>query len=171
MKIIPYDERYAQDFARLNQEWLEGFGLLEDADAKHLKSPRESIIDRGGQIFFAVEGEAVLGTCAAIRYCGEVAEVAKLAVAHSAKRHGIGRLLVQTVIEDARSIGARKVSLVSSSRLRPALQIYESMGFAYAPLPVETGYVSADIFMELILSGTTPCNSLTKNVCMLLRTR
>jgi GNAT superfamily N-acetyltransferase len=156
MNIISYDERYAQDFARLNREWLEDFGLLEEADAKHLKSPRESIIDRGGQIFFAVEGEVVLGTCAAIRHCSELVEVAKLAVAHSAKRHGIGRLLVQKVIEYARSIRARKVSLVSSTRLRPALQLYESMGFAQAPLPLEPGYVSADIYMELVLSNAAP---------------
>jgi len=156
MKIIPYEERYAQDFARLNREWLEDFDLLEEADAKHLKSPRESIIDRGGQIFFAVEGEVVLGTCAAIRHCSELVEVAKLAVAHSAKRHGIGRLLVQKVIEYARSIRARKVSLVSSTRLRPALQLYESMGFAQAPLPLEPGYVSADIYMELVLSNAAP---------------
>ena len=156
MNIISYDERYAQDFARLNREWLEDFGLLEEADEKYLKAPRESIIDRGGQIFFAVEGDIVLGTCAAIRHCSEVVEVAKLAVAHSAKRHGIGRLLVQKVIEYARSIRARKVSLVSSTRLRKALRLYESMGFAQAPLPVEPGYVSADIYMELVLYSAAP---------------
>ena len=156
MNVISYDERYAQDFARLNREWLEDFGLLEEADEKHLKAPRESIIDRGGQIFFAVKGDIVLETCAAIRHCSEVVEVAKLAVAHSAKRHGIGRLLVQKVIEYARSIRARKVSLVSSTRLRPALRLYESMGFAQAPLPVEPGYVSADIYMELVLYSAAP---------------
>ena len=112
MKIIPYTERDTQNFSRLNREWLEGFGLLEDADAKHLNSPRESIIDKGGQIFFAVEGEVVLGTCAAIRHCSDVVEVAKLAAVHSAKRHEIGRLLVQRVIDYARSVRARKVSLV-----------------------------------------------------------
>ena len=156
MKIIPYTERYAQDFSRLNREWLEGFGLLEDADAKHLNSPRESIIDKGGQIFFAVEGEVVLGTCAAIRHCSDVVEVAKLAVEHSAKRHGIGRLLVQRVIDYARSVRARKVSLVSSTRLRSALRLYESMGFAHAPLPRQLDYASADVYMELVISDHAP---------------
>ena len=156
MKIIPYEERYAQDFGKLNREWLEDFGLLEDADAKHLNSPRESIIDSGGQIFFAVEGDIVLGTCAAIRHCSKVVEVAKLAVAHSAKRHGIGRLLIRTVIEYARSVRARKVSLVSSTRLRSALRLYESMGFTHAPLPVKPAYTSADVYMELVISGAAP---------------
>lgn len=156
MKIIPYTERYAQDFSRLNRDWLEGFGLLEDADAKHLNSPRESIIDKGGQIFFAVEGEVVLGTCAAILHCRDVVEVAKLAVVHSAKRHGIGRLLVQRVIDYARSVRARKVSLVSSTRLRSALRLYESMGFAHAPLPMQPGYASADVYMELVIPDHAP---------------
>ena len=152
MKIIPFEERYAPDFAKLNREWLEGFGLLEGADAKHLDSPRESIIDNGGQIFFAVEGEVVLGTCAAILHSAEVIEIAKLAVAPSVQRHGIGRLLIQTVIDYARRIGARKVSLVSSTRLGSALRLYESMGFAHAPLPAQPGYTSADVYMELVLS-------------------
>lgn len=152
MKIILFEERYASDFARLNREWLEGFGLLEGADAKHLDSPRESIIDNGGQIFFAVESEVVLGTCAAIPHSAEVIEIAKLAVAPSVQRHGIGRLLIQTVIDYARRIGARKVSLVSSTRLGSALRLYESMGFAHAPLPAQPGYTSADVYMELVLS-------------------
>lgn len=152
MKIISFEQRYAQDFARLNRQWLEGFGLLEEADARHLDSPRESIINKGGQIFFAVEEEVVLGTCAAIPHSGEVIEIAKLAVASAAQRRGIGRLLVRTVIDYARRTGARKISLVSSTRLRTALRLYESVGFAYAPLPSQPGYASADVYMELVLS-------------------
>jgi len=155
MKIIPYEERYAADFADLNRQWLEGYGLLEDADEKHLNFPRKSIIDNGGQIFLAVEGEVVLGTCAAILHCNETVEIAKLAVAHLVQRRGIGRLLVQTVIEYARSIGAQKVSLVSNSRLKSALRLYESMGFVHAPLPEQPGYASADVYLELTLSRQT----------------
>jgi GNAT superfamily N-acetyltransferase len=117
MKIIPFEQRYAPDFAKLNRQWLEGLGLLEDADEKYLNSPRESIIDRGGQIFFAIEGQVVLGTCAAVRHSSEVVEIAKLAVEPSARRRGIGRLLIRTVIDYARGMGARKISLVSSTRL------------------------------------------------------
>jgi len=158
VRIIPYEDRYIPEFARLNREWLEGFGIIEDADAIHLNTPRESIINQGGQIFFAVEGEMVLGTCAAIRHCGEIVEIAKLAVTPSARRRGIGRLLVQTVIEYARDMGACKVTLVSNTKLRSALRLYESMGFTHAQLPEQPGYVSADVYMELLISGTMPGN-------------
>jgi len=69
------------------------------------------------------------------------------------QRRGIGRLLIQTVIDYARSIGAQKVSLVSNSRLRSALRLYEPMDFAHAPLPAKPSYASADVYLELVLSG------------------
>ena len=155
IKVIPYLERYASDFNRLNRSWLEGFGLLEDADAKHLNSPRESIIDQGGQIFFAVEREAVLGTCAAIRKSSKLIEIAKLAVEPSAQGRGIGRILTKAVIEYSRDVGVWKVFLVSSTKLKSALRLYESMGFVHAPLPEKLDYASADVYMELMLSDTT----------------
>ena len=151
IKIIPYRNRYASDFSKLNREWLEGFDLLEAADAKHLNFPRESIIDKGGQIFIAVINDEVLGTCAAIRHSSEVVEVAKLAVVQSAQQRGIGRLLVQTVIDHARRMGAKKISLVSSTRLVSALRLYASMGFVSKPLPKNPGYASADVYMERVL--------------------
>ena len=158
IKVIPYEERYVPDFIRLNREWLEGFGLLEDADEKHLNSPRKSIIDQGGQIFFAVEREVVLGTCAAIRHSDKVVEIAKLAVVPSAQRRGIGRMLTKAVIEYSRGTGVWKVCLVSSSKLKSALRLYESMGFTHKPLPEQPDYASVDIYMELVLSDTASSN-------------
>ncbi len=155
IKVIPYQERYAPDFIRLNRAWLEDFGLLEAGDAKHLNNPRESIIDQGGQIFFAVEREVVLGTCAAIRKSGKFIEIAKLAVEPSAQGRGIGRMLTKAVIEYSRQVGARKVFLVTSTKLKSALRLYESMGFVHAPLPDKLDYASADVYMELMLSDTT----------------
>lgn len=150
VKIISYEDRYASDFMRLNLEWLEGFDLLEDADLRQLGSPRESIIEKGGRIFFALEGERVLGTCAAVPHGSKIIEIAKLAVAPSAQHHGIGRALTQTVIDFAQSMRAKKVSLVSSTRLKSALSLYESMAFA---LRVHARYASADVYMELALSN------------------
>lgn len=154
IKIIPYEERYIPDFIMLNRQWLEGFGLLEEADEKkHLNNPRESIIDRGGQIFFAVEREIVVGTCAAIHHSSKLVEIAKLAVTPSAQRRGIGRMLTKAVTKYSIDVGAWKVFLVSSTKLKSALRLYESMGFVHVPLPDKLDYASADVYMELVLSG------------------
>ena len=119
---------------------------------KQLGSPRESIIEKRGQIFFGLEGERVLGTCAAIPHRNGNIEIAKLAVTPLARQRGIGRALTQTVVDYGRSLGAKKVYLVSSTRLKSALRLYESMGFDYAPFPEEPVYASAEIYMELAFS-------------------
>jgi len=101
----------------------------------------------------AVEGEEVVGTCAAIHRGGSTVEIAKLVTAPCARRRGIGRLLALTAIEYAKGIGAEKVVLVSSSKLNSALALYASMGFIDRPLPAQPEYASADVYMELMLSA------------------
>ncbi len=151
MRIIPYEDRFAPAFGQLNREWLDHFGLREAADDRHLDAPRESIIALKGQIFLAVDGDAVLGTCAAIPHGEGVFEIAKLAVAPLARGSGTGRRLVQAAIDYAKSAGARKVTLESNQKLVSALRLYESMGFVHAPLPVHPSYLTADVYMELEL--------------------
>jgi putative acetyltransferase len=152
--IISFDERYARDFSRLNRDWLEGFGLLENADAKHLDSPYDSIIAPGGQIFFALENACVVGTCAVIRRENRWVEIAKLAVSPAVQRRGIARMLVKAAVKFSRRIGASKIILVSSSKLQSALRLYESMGFVHEPLPEKLDYASADVYMELDLTDS-----------------
>jgi ribosomal protein S18 acetylase RimI-like enzyme len=149
--IRGYEDRFAADFARLNREWLEGFGLLEEADLKYLDHPRESILDHGGEIFVAVDGELVVGACAVLRIDHAVVELAKLSVAPDARGRGIGRRLTLAAIAHAQSLGAERVVLVSNSQLAPAIRLYESLGFRHAPLPANTGYATADVWMELSL--------------------
>jgi len=151
VSIVGYDDRFADEFNRLNREWLERYFTVEELDRKYIEHPRESIVDRGGEIFFALMGEDVVGTCAAIRSDADTVELAKLAVTEPARGHGIGRRLSEVVIEWARAAGARKVVLVSSTRLEPALRLYEKLGFRYAPLPADPGYSTADVYMELSL--------------------
>jgi ribosomal protein S18 acetylase RimI-like enzyme len=149
MKIIPFEDRLATAFGKLNRDWLDHFALRESADDRHLDAPRESIIARKGQIFFAVEGDEVLGTCAAIPHGDGVFEMAKLAVAPSARGKGIGRQLARSAIDFARGAGAKKVVLESNHKLATAVKLYESMGFVHAPLPSDASYETADVYMEL----------------------
>jgi len=151
--ILGYEERFDADFARLNREWLEGSGLLEEADVKYLDQPRETIINLGGEILFAVAAEQVVGTCAILRVDFTVVELAKLAVAPAAQGRGIGRRLTLAAIDRARSLGAERVVLVSNSKLAAAIRLYESLGFRHAPLPANPGYATADVYMELSLTS------------------
>jgi putative acetyltransferase len=153
LRIVLYEDRFAADFKRLNMEWLEGFALFEDADLKHLDHPRTAIVDRGGEIFVAIENDEVLGTCGVVpSHAPNTVELIKLAVSSRAQGRGIGRQLAMAVIEHARKMGATRIELVSSSKLKAALKLYESLGFVYGPLPAEPGYATTDIYMVLELN-------------------
>ena len=84
---------------------------------------------------------------------GEV-EIVKLTVADSARGQGLGRRLAVRCLEQAKAMGARKMVLVSSSRLGPALRLYETLGFRHVPPPERPVYATADVYMELDLDGT-----------------
>ncbi|NJN50568.1 MAG: hypothetical protein HC809_00975 [Gammaproteobacteria bacterium] len=59
-----FSESRAADFAALNREWIERLFSIEAEDERVLGDPGKEIVSAGGQIFFAVEAGAVLGTAA-----------------------------------------------------------------------------------------------------------
>jgi ribosomal protein S18 acetylase RimI-like enzyme len=124
---------------------------MEPGDRKYIDAPRETIIAPGGMIFFAVADGVVIGTCAILPIGPAIVELVKLAVTPAAQGRGIGRRLTVTALDHARALGAVKVALVSNHKLTSAIRLYESLGFAHAPLPADTGYATADVYMELRL--------------------
>jgi putative acetyltransferase len=157
VSIVPYRDDFATSFAALNLEWLERFELLEDGDLPYLRDPRGAILDRGGVIFCALAEGEVVGTVAVIPQSDSVFELAKLAVAESARGRGLGRRLTQAAIDFAGAAGAEVIVLSSNHRLREAIGLYESMGFTHAAR-AEAGvaYATADVFMQLPLSEQSP---------------
>ena len=152
MMVELYRPEHAQAFESLNRAWLVDQGLLESADEPHLTNPHETIIAAGGQIFVAVEGGTVVGTCAIVPHGPGEFEVVKLAVSPSAQGRGIGRELVNACLGFARQMRAQRVTLLSSSKLGPALRLYERSGFKYAPIPTTNPYATADVHMILELT-------------------
>ncbi len=159
--IVPYQPSLAGDFARLNRRWLEEYFTVEPLDEAYLGDPEGHIIQPGGEIFFALEGDRVIGCCAAKLQDNGDFELAKLAVDPSAQGRGLGRILAREVIEFALGRGAQKVVLVSNSRLVPAIKLYESLGFEHKPFPMPRPYIDADVYMELSLSSLKNRNERT----------
>lgn len=151
--IVPYRREFLAAFERLNRAWLEAHALLEPADLEYLQDPQGSILAGGGQIYLALDGDDVVGTCAAIRIAPTTIELAKLAVDPAAQRRGLGRQLSLCVIQFARDVGATQVALTSNTALVHAIRLYESLGFRHVPLPPDVRYRSADVCMTLYLQG------------------
>jgi GNAT superfamily N-acetyltransferase len=151
VEIAGWRPELRDDFERLNRAWLEKYEIFEDIDRAVLQRPEELILSPGGQIFFALAGQDVVGTCAALRVSATVVELAKLAVSPSAQNRGVGRRLCEAVIELARRSGASRVVLTSNQRLTAAMRLYRALGFRDAPLPDDTPYTTADVYMVMEL--------------------
>ena len=155
MNIVPFRPDLATAFADLNRAWIERLFTLETADLKVLNDPEGAIIGPGGQIFFALDAGAPVGTVAAVREGPGRFELAKMAVAPSHQGQGLGRALGEAMIDWARAQGAEAVFLLTNSRLEGAIRLYERLGFVHAPLPGHTDYVRADVYMELNYQRTS----------------
>jgi N-acetylglutamate synthase-like GNAT family acetyltransferase len=140
-------------FRRLNEEWIVRYFKLEPKDREAFANPQETIIAKGGRIFFAViDGEPV-GVCALVPIAEGEFEVAKMGVTASAQGKGAGRKVLQRCVEAGREMGARRLYLVTNHALGAAIHLYESVGFS--PVSPErvvaSPYARADVFMEMVL--------------------
>jgi putative acetyltransferase len=152
LQIVTYDPMYAQHFRDLNLAWITKYFTVEPEDRKMLDHPQEMIIDKGGHILFALAGAVVAGTCALIKN-GAWYELAKMATREDFQGKGIGYLMGMEAIRLARKNNAEKIILDTNSSLKPALHLYEKLGFQYAIITEEqkARYNRADVMMELLL--------------------
>ena len=147
--IVPFRVELAGDFQRLNLDWIERLFAVEAADRKVLADPERSIIAPGGQIFFALDEKAVVGTAAMLRVSASRYELAKMAVSINHQKRGIGELLGAAGIAWVSRQGAATVFLQTNSRLANAIRLYERLGFRHAVDPDPPEYARADVYMEL----------------------
>ena len=153
VQIVPYRGELATAFQRLNLDWIERLFAIEEADRKVLGDPERAIIARGGQIFFAMDAGSAIGTVAIILTSPKRYELAKMAVATSHQRRGIGELLGAAAVAFAREARAESVFLRTNSRLANAIRLYERLGFRHAPDPEPPEYARADVYMELMIAA------------------
>ena len=148
IRNIEWEDKYAGDFRRLSLEWLEKYLHVEPADIAILEHPRETVIDQGGMIFLAMDGEIPVGAIAMIRMNDEMFELAKLGVTEAYKGRHISDQLMDAALAFGKKAGARMIELFSNSRLIPALELYKKYGFEEVPV-TEAEYEEADVKMEL----------------------
>jgi len=150
-QIVPFNEKLAPHFEALNREWIERYFAIEEADRVLFADPFSAIVKPGGQIFFVIAAEEVVGTCAVVRHNARVFELAKMAVSPNAQGRGYGNQLMKAAIEFARNAGADTLVLLTNSNLGPALRLYENHGFKRVAVSISDEYVRADVQMELSL--------------------
>jgi GNAT superfamily N-acetyltransferase len=150
VRIVHYTPRHRDAFAALNLAWITEHFRVEEADRRALEDPDGYILGHGGHILMAEADGRSVGACALLRNDDGSFELAKMAVDPAAQGRKIGRQLGLAAIELARQHGARRVELLSNTKLTPAIALYRSLGFVEVPLP-PNDYERANIKMVLDL--------------------
>jgi len=149
VEIIPFEDKYVQDFSKLNFEWLEKYFYIEEYDKKVLLDPQNYILKEGGYIFFALIGGEVVGTVALIKRENGIFELSKMAVTENYQGQRIGQKLMYACIDFAGRNGFVRLFLDSNTKLEPAITLYNKVGFREIPVPKDTPYERCNIRMEL----------------------
>jgi GNAT superfamily N-acetyltransferase len=150
INLIDYEDKYQEDFRRLNLEWLEQYNLVESHDLEILDHPRENVIDRGGSIFLLKEDETIIGTAGLFKVSDQEYELIKMFVLPQYRGKKFGDMLLQQCISKAKETNVPKIILYSNSRLQTAIRLYEKYNFKHVAV-TDAPFVTADVKMELIL--------------------
>ena len=104
-----------------------------------------------GRLLLAREFDQLMG-CVALRPLGPTTcEMKRLFVRSEYRNRGLGRVLVEALIEEARAIGYTHMRLDTiADRMDRAVALYKSIGFVEIP-PYRNNPVDSATFMELDL--------------------
>ena len=130
--IRPFEPTLAHHFEIINKEWIDDMFVLETIDEQVLEDPQSHIIDKGGKIWFAEHPTlGIVGTCAFWNKGNNNFELTKMGVLKSARGLKIGEILLQHVLNEAQSLGIKKLFLLTNSKCESAIHLYEKNGFVH----------------------------------------
>ena len=129
IKIVDYQQQHQPYFEKFNRHWIEEYFVMEAVDEFVLTNPEEAILKTGGAILMALYNGTVAGTVALRKVDDTTYEFTKMAVDENFRRKGIAEALSYASFKKAKELGADEVILYSNSILKPAINLYEKLGF------------------------------------------
>ena len=150
LKIINFDIKYEKKFFDLNIYWLNEYFFVEEYDNKILSNSNKFIIKKGGEIFFAILDNEIVGTIALMPTANSNEfELTKMAVTKVQRNKGIGKILLERCIKEAKNKQIKKILIYSNRKLENAIYLYKKYGFKEIRLEKPSPYERADIKLEL----------------------
>ncbi|MET7029335.1 GNAT family N-acetyltransferase [Sediminicola luteus] len=152
VEIISFEPKYAPAFKALNIAWLEKYFYVESHDADLLENCEQTIVNKGGFIFFAKYQDNIVGCFSFIKVDEKIYELGKMAVDPKYQGLKIGQALMNHAVAFARTNNWNKILLYSNTKLENAIYIYTKYGFQEIDLESDTPYERSNIKMELLIN-------------------
>lgn len=154
MRIVPYDAKFKKDFIEINQKWIAEMFVIESEDIRELENI-EPTIEKGGNIFFALDNNDHVMACCMIGPRDDVDwEIMKFAAKGMYTGTGAGNACLNSCIDYAREKGIDRIIIVSNRKCVQALHLYRKNGFIEMPVDKEKfPFARADIAFEKYLNS------------------
>ena len=153
LKIVPFNKDYKPAFEFLNRAWIEEYFVMEEEDLKTLQNPESYVLEKGGEVFFAILDGEVVGTAAMIQTDKGIYELAKMTVARQFQGLGIGKKLLKRCVDFSKEREATEIFLITNDSLKPALSLYLSFGFVLNDQNDDNRYERGNTKMNLLIGG------------------
>src|SRR6266508_1646810 len=165
--IIANKEEHAQPIRELFQEYLEWgntkldeeFGVKFDTPAliestmQHL----DSFMPPKGRLLLGFVEDQPMGIACLKALTDSIGEVKRMYVRPQARNRGLGRALLNRLLEEARQIGYERIRLDSARFMTSAHELYRSAGLheieAYEGSEIPHEFQNHWIFMEKLLKN------------------
>lgn len=151
MKIIEYEEKYKEYFIQFNTDWIiDNFEYLEKEDLETFNHIDENL-ENGAMIYFAIEDENVLAACMTKPMDNTGTwELCKMGSNKHLPHKGAGSAVFEAAMNWAIEHGAKRLFILSNSKLKAAVHIYEKFGFHEVKLD-DYEYDRGDIAFEYVV--------------------
>lgn len=151
MDIRRNDPRDYRAFAELNIAWIKDLHHVEASDQKMYDYP-ELYAQNGNSIFAAVIDDEVAGVAALMQDAEGEWELTKMAVDPKFQGKGVGKTLMTSVEEFAKTeLGLSRIYLISNTINAAAIRLYKRCDWVVTHEGPHPRYARADIAMEKYL--------------------
>lgn len=152
MKIVAYEPKYKDDFIEMNRAWIFALFKIEDEDERELNNI-ESYIEKGGEIFFAIDDDGTIMACCMVAPRGDGDwEIMKFTAKKEFAGKGAGSACFRACLDYAKERGVKKTVIVTSHKCSEAVHIYRKFGFQEIPLDRKRfAFERADLVLEKTL--------------------
>lgn len=148
-KLTKADIEKTKELIREYLKWIDLDLTFQNID-EELDNFPEKYEEPAGAFYIAKDGINVIGCIGLRKIRAKICEMKRLYVKDEYKGLGLGKMLIRTIIEEAKKKGYEKMRLDTLPKMQTAQKLYQEFGFVevtkYTVNPVDGA-----VFMEKLL--------------------